>query len=173
MNSEIRFNRPANNSDFYREKSHFVNENDNNSYIANNKIRRKKPGFIYLTIFLVLIFLLLFVFNFKYGNIEVFLNRDRFSAVFLVNGQVYFGKIKKVDDSEILIREAYYLKVNKDQNSSDIGQNQLSFDLLRLSQEFHGPEDEIFINKDQVIFREYLRYDSEVLKVISSQKINK
>lgn len=97
-----------------------------------------------------------------------------YSAVFLTNGQVYFGKMEKNDRTEIVLNDVYYLQVTPEggQTSQQTLNtlNQTRFNLVKLGDELHGPTDELFINRSQVIFYEYLRDDSKVVESIKSQK---
>lgn len=97
-----------------------------------------------------------------------------YSAVFLTNGQVYFGKMERNTDKEIALNNVYYLQVAPDSGStSQETLNTLSqtrFNLVKLGDELHGPTDELFINRSQVIFYEYLRDDSKVVESIKNQK---
>lgn len=108
-----------------------------------------------------------------FGN--YFLNRkidDRFSAVFLTNGQVYFGKIVKNNDLEIVLNNVFYIQINENTTKEEIANNikHAKFNLVKLGDEMHGPTDELFINRSQVVFYEYLRDDSKVVESIKSFK---
>lgn len=99
---------------------------------------------------------------------------DNYSAVFLINGQVYFGKMVKASGAEIVLNDVYYLQATPEgggasQETFD-ALNQSRFNLVKLGNELHGPTDELFINRDQVIFYEYLRDDSKVVESIKAQK---
>ena len=98
--------------------------------------------------------------------------RDTYSAVFLINGQVYFGKMVENNTKEIVLNEVYYLQVNSDSVSGQQTNalNQSTFNLVKLGNELHGPTDELFINKTQVIFYEYLKDDSRVVQSIKNYK---
>jgi len=89
-------------------------------------------------------------------------------AVFLSNGQVYFGRIGKETENKLVLRDIYYLQVTKqiqpaDQNATEQQQN---VSLVKLGNELHGPKDEMVINKDQVLFTEELKEDSKVVDAI-------
>jgi len=89
-------------------------------------------------------------------------------AVFLTNGQVYFGKIKTINRQYIDLRAIYYLNVNQQvqPNQSSSAANQ-SVTLVKLGCELHGPTDEMLINRDQVTFWENLKTDGQVTQAIS------
>lgn len=95
-----------------------------------------------------------------------------YSAVFLVNGQVYFGKIADNGKGEIVMKEVYYLQAGADGFSpnQNLGANQ--FTMVKLGQELHGPTDELFINKAQIVFYENLRDDSRVVESIRQHAAN-
>ena len=95
----------------------------------------------------------------------------QYQAVFLTNGQVYFGKVSHTDSSYVKLTDIYYLQVQqqvqpKDQNSSQ--QPQVS--LAKLGGELHGPEDVMYISRQQVLFWENLKNDGKVAKAISDYK---
>ena len=94
-----------------------------------------------------------------------------YSAVFLSNGQVYFGKIEENNSKEIVLNNVFYLQ-NSD-NSGTAGQSiqGSKFTLIKLGNELHGPTDELFINKQNVLFYEYLRTDSQVVQSIKNYKL--
>jgi hypothetical protein len=95
----------------------------------------------------------------------------QYQAVFLTNGQVYFGKVSHVDSSYVKLTDIYYLQVQqqvqpKDNSSSQ--QPQVS--LAKLGGELHGPEDVMYISRQQVLFWENLKNDGKVVKAIASYK---
>jgi len=95
----------------------------------------------------------------------------QYQAVFLTNGQVYFGKVSHVDSSYVKLTDIYYLQVQqqvqpKDNSSSQ--QPQVS--LAKLGGELHGPEDVMYISRQQVLFWENLKNDGKVVKAIADYK---
>ena len=97
----------------------------------------------------------------------------QFQAVFLTNGQVYFGKVSKVDSSYVKLTNIYYLQVTSaaagsqtvQPKASDTANQQVS--LAKLGGELHGPEDTMFISRQQVLFWENLKGDGKVAKAIA------
>ncbi len=81
-------------------------------------------------------------------------------AVFLTNGQVYFGTIDRMDRGAIHLSGIYYIQ----RNEQDKTQNDIS--LTKLGNELHGPEDWMDINRAQVLFIEQLKTDGRVAKAI-------
>lgn len=94
-----------------------------------------------------------------------------YSAVFLTNTQVYFGKIVERNDRQLVLEDIFYLQVNgnsvqpeqKDKNASQDSQ----VSLVKLGNELHGPQDRMRINQEQIIFTESLKDDSKVVKAIA------
>lgn len=118
-----------------------------------------------VTILAVAIALLLY---FGKSNASRFVDKGKVQAVFLTNGQVYFGKIKGIDPQYIDLRGIYYL--NTQQQASDENQANkqatTNFSLVKLGCELHGPTDQMLINRDQVTFWENLKSDGKVAKAI-------
>lgn len=98
---------------------------------------------------------------------------NNWQAVFLTNGQVYFGKVVKESSKSVILRDIYYLQVTQplqtsgDQQQAPV-QNELS--LVKLGNELHGPKDEMRINGAHVLFIEDLKADSRVVEAITNYK---
>ena len=93
-------------------------------------------------------------------------------AVFLTNGQVYFGKVTKMDEDFVTLTDIYYLQVVTLQNT--IGQPpdvqtqpEQRLTLIKLGNEIHGPRDKMKINREHVIIIEDLKDDSRVVQAIN------
>lgn len=94
-------------------------------------------------------------------------NKTR-QAVFLTNGQVYFGYVKGQGTKNITMREIYYLQVQQPlQQSTDKKTEQPQVSLVKLGNELHGPTDEMRINRDHVLFIEDMKDDSKVNAAIA------
>jgi len=93
-----------------------------------------------------------------------FVNKDRTQAVFLTNGQVYFGKIADVTGQYVDLQDIYYL--NSQAADSKAKDQSTTFSLVKLGCELHGPADQMLINRDQVSFWENLKDDGKVAKAI-------
>lgn len=92
-----------------------------------------------------------------------------YSAVFLVNNQVYFGKLQNAEGPNPKLTDVYYLRV---QNQAQIATDSASpnIALIKLGSELHGPSDEIIFNKDQILLIQELTADSRVYKAIEEYK---
>jgi hypothetical protein len=98
----------------------------------------------------------------------------QYQAVFLTNGQVYFGKVSKVDGSYVKVTDIYYLQVQqtvqpKDTSAAAAAANQ-QVSLAKLGGELHGPEDIMYVSRQQVLFWENLKADGKVAKAIADYK---
>lgn len=94
--------------------------------------------------------------------------KNQYQALFLTNGQVYFGHLQSVDGSYVKLKDIYYLQVQQqvqpDQNKNNQQQPQVS--LAKLGGELHGPEDVMYVDRSQVLFWENLKNDGKVATAI-------
>lgn len=102
-----------------------------------------------------------------------------YQAVFLSNGQVYFGKIASLNKKYAKLTDVFYLRVQRplqsqnpkeDEEAKPVVPPQPSLTLIKLGNELHGPNDEMIINRDQLLFIEGLKDDSRVVKAIGDFK---
>lgn len=95
-----------------------------------------------------------------------------YQAVFLTNGQVYFGKVTGANSDVIVLDDVYYLRVNQqlqpDQDANTNEQPQVL--LVKLGNELHKPQTKMTISRDQVVFWENLQTDSPVVNGIKTAK---
>jgi hypothetical protein len=95
-----------------------------------------------------------------------FVDKTKFQAVFLNGGQVYFGRITAVNSNYIKLNDIYYLRVNQQVQPNGSTANG-DVQLVKLGCELHGPQDQMVINSEQVIFWENLKDDGQVVKAIT------
>jgi len=103
------------------------------------------------------------------ANMQV--NSKQYQAVFLANGQVYFGKLKHVNGNYVQLSDIYYLQVQQSvqPDAAKTDQNkQPQVSLAKLGNELHGPEDSMYISRDQVLFWENLKEDGKVTQAIKN-----
>ncbi len=100
-------------------------------------------------------------------------NTKEYQALFLTNGQVYFGKLANLDDRYVTITNIYYLQVQQSATSQQSVQPASStttnsqVSLAKLGNELHGPEDKMSVASDQVLFWENLKPNSKVSQAIA------
>jgi len=98
---------------------------------------------------------------------------DKYQAVFLdsQDGQVYFGKLNIYNRDMYVLTDIYYVRVENPVQPEGAGQNQQSnISLAKLGNELHGPEDEMYISRDKVLFWENLKDDGQVVEAITKYK---
>ena len=96
-------------------------------------------------------------------------------AVFLSNGQVYFGKVQSVTSDTVYLKNIYYLQVvqqplQRSQEGEEVptvSGSEQRLTLIKLGNELHGPVDEMVINRFHVILMEDLKDDSRVVQAIN------
>lgn len=96
---------------------------------------------------------------------------SQYQAVFLNNGQVYFGNITDLNGRYVRLNNIYYL--TQATTASAAGQQQASSDytLIKLGcQQIHHPTDQMIISRDQVTFWENLDKNGKVAKSIADFK---
>jgi len=109
-------------------------------------------------------------------------------AVFLTNGQVYFGQLSNPDAQFALLKDVYYLQLQQvqaapaqasvDPLDPDAGAQVVDapvpqpplLTLIKFGTELHGPEDHMQINRDHILFWEVLKEDSSVVTAIIDYK---
>jgi hypothetical protein len=95
-----------------------------------------------------------------------------YQAVFLTNGQVYFGKVENEKSDPVVIRDIYYLQVTQQLQPAPSPSPEASpqavpqISLVKLGNELHGPMDRMHITRSQIVFIEDLKEDSQVVKAI-------
>lgn len=98
--------------------------------------------------------------------------KDQFQAVFLTNGQVYFGKLTDVNSGYVVLNNIYYLQQQDQANANqqqDQAKDMQNVSLIKLGQELHGPEDTMYIQQDKILFWENLKNDGKVAQAIKDQ----
>ncbi len=109
-------------------------------------------------------------------------NSADYQAIFLTNGQVYFGKITGMDNDYVTASDIYYLQVVQPplqgtpaQGQAPAGQEQAQqpqISLVKLGNELHGPKDVMHISRAQILFYEDLKEEGSVVKAIKDYKAN-
>lgn len=93
---------------------------------------------------------------------------DQRQAVFLTNGQVYFGFVQDPMAEVIKIKDIYYLRTQDLLQANESTDESKKISLVKLGNELHGPTDEMLINRNQILFIESMRNDSKINSAINS-----
>lgn len=135
-----------------------------------------KGSIIIILVLIIVLGVLYLIGNYTNVSVPFFTKQlsNKWQAVFLDNGQVYFGKIMKVKSDSIVLREVYYLQVITEplQRSQEPGfqpvpQQEQRLTLIKLGNEIHGPSDEMIINRSHIVLTEDLKDDSRVVQAIN------
>lgn len=97
------------------------------------------------------------------------IDSSKYQAVFFTNGQVYFGKLNQVNASYFKLTDVFYIQAqesdsaqNESENPQETSNDSTDIRLIKLGSEVHGPDDEMIISKDQILFFENLKKDGRV-----------
>ena len=142
---------------------------------------RKKSGLgaklavivIIIVVLLIGLFLVSKYTSWNILNVDKGVSSTGWQAVFLTNGQVYFGKVAKNSGDILVLKDIYYLQVTQQIQPTEANQVQdqsQNLSLVKLGNELHGPKDEMRINRSQVLFTEDLKADSKVVDAIIRYK---
>jgi len=102
------------------------------------------------------------------------MDSSKWQAVFLNNGQVYFGHLDEAQKDYIHITNVFYLRAAQTLQPLSSSTPAPSFELVKLGGELHGPEDAIYLEKSSVLFWENMKPDSQVVQAIMNfQKVQK
>lgn len=98
-------------------------------------------------------------------SVDAEVRKDGFQAVFFTDEEVYFGKLSDGKlPGQVKLENIYYLQTGKYSQSSGTTSSDAS--LAKLGAELHGPEDVMYITRDQIKFWENIKEDSQVTKAI-------
>lgn len=97
---------------------------------------------------------------------------DNYQAVFLDNGEVYFGNMTESSDKFLVLENIYYLRVTPvlqqgpDGTVAEDPTQQPQINIVKLGEELHGPQDKMVIPITSVTYWEDLRDEGQVATAI-------
>lgn len=102
-------------------------------------------------------------------------NPSTFFSLFLSNDQVYFGRIVEETSDTIVLKDVYYLKTTSSDLTTQTNLNEgtvsAKLSLVKLGKELHRPKDQIFINRQHVIYYEEMGDESPIIEnILNSRK---
>lgn len=109
------------------------------------------------------------------SSADAVVDSTKYQAVFITNGQVYFGKVSGENKQYVSLSDVYYLVLKQPLQNQKEGEDQNQdqakpgYSLIKLGKEMHGPTS-MSISRDQILFIENLADDSKVVSAINSQK---
>lgn len=114
------------------------------------------------------------------SSVAATIDSDKYQAVFLSNGQVYFGKLTIVNNDFMKLTNVFYLErqlttgtgdtTNEESTDQPTTSGDNNFQLLKYSDVLYGSEDAMIISKDDIIRYENLRSDGVVAKAIANRR---
>ena len=87
-----------------------------------------------------------------------------YQAVFMDNGQVFFGKMEQAGSDYPLLRDVYYV-----QSQANPETKQVTSMLIKRGKEWHGP-DVMYLNAGHIVVIEPVAPDSRVAQLIKEAK---
>jgi hypothetical protein len=88
------------------------------------------------------------------------IDHNVYQAVFLTNGSTYFGKLQPQGDDWFLLTDVFYLSASEQSGTQ----------LIKRGTEPQGPKEPMIVPRDQVLFIENMRDDSEIATLIKRYK---
>lgn len=177
----------SDNKDFGLDMPANLTKSADNKPEAKDKKKGKKGLKVAITLVIIIVVLLLVGYLVdKYTNLNLLgtndvkpaatlvYNKDNFYAVFLSNGQVYFGKVTESTNDFTLLENIYYLQVSNalQQVPPAETEQQPQLTLVKLGNELHGPEDYMKINNSHIVFVEELKNNGKVVEAINQYAAN-
>jgi hypothetical protein len=92
-----------------------------------------------------------------------------YKAIFLNNGQAFFGQVEEIGSSFIVLKDIYYVQsqVIQEGDKKDVKNT-----LIKRGNEWHSP-DLMYINRQHVLVIEPVKPDSRVDQLIKASKTQK
>ncbi len=133
--------------------------------------KNRKPKVLIVVVVIIVILLALCVGGWKMMMADSAVKKGQYQAIFMTNGQVYFGKLSNINEKYVQLNNIYYLQVQQSvQPADNKSGDQPKVSLAKLGSELHGPEDEMHISRDQLLFWENLKDDSKVVTAIKENQ---
>lgn len=99
------------------------------------------------------------------ANALPFSGRERLAAVFLLDGQAYFGHLEEnAMSGTLVLRDVYYF-ADASKTTAD-----LQIALTKRGSEVHQPVSEMRIRRDKVLVVEHVTLNSPVARAIAAQR---
>jgi hypothetical protein len=94
---------------------------------------------------------------------------SEYIAIFLENGQVYFGKLEQQGPAYLLLTDVFYVQRQVFQDKADPEKKEVKSTLIRRGNEWHAP-DRMYINTSHVVVIEPVSDNSRVAQLIKEAK---
>lgn len=96
------------------------------------------------------------------------IENDKYQAVFLSNGNTFFGKLETVGSSQLKLSEVFYPESSATAGEDDQLENpdENTTRLIPFREHMYGPEDEMMFDRSQLVFFMNLKSDGQVSNLI-------
>ena len=132
----------------------------------------RKVIFVLTTLIFILILIFTSISLWQNGivrnTIQILKYRDSYQAVFLNNGQVYFGNVTEITNKYIILKDPYSIKLQQTQADEEGSATQSEVKLLSIEDEFYKPVGYMLIEKSGILFIEELQDSSQIINIIES-----
>lgn len=149
-----------------------VSQSPSKAKKSGQKLSRKWLPIILASAFLVLLAVVaIFAVSQPKTNGPSGINTDAYQAVFLTDDQVYFGKLSVLSDDRYRLVDVFTIQASTEEGTQEaIEEASQTTRLFEVINAVYGPEDEMIISADQVLFFQNLREDSTVSRLISGAR---
>ena len=108
--------------------------------------------------------------------------KGKWQAVFLVNGQIYFGHLSPFGVKYFVLKDAYYIQSSRvpapapqaegaaPAETQQEPQFETRNELVKVTGDVHGPENAMFIPREQILFWQNLRSDSSIAQTVTAAR---
>lgn len=132
------------------------------------KKTRHARTLLVIVVLVVIVFCLLAAWQLYDQRGRQVVKTDRFQAVFIDGGQVFFGKLKNTTGEYLTLESPYYTKSASASSSTDTTLEQ-STGLVKVGSESYGPDNSLSLRADHVLFWQNLRENSKVAEAIRAK----
>lgn len=138
------------------------------------------------SVFIVVALFVLALIDAQYGVFSALHSKaqakGKWQAVFLTNGQVYFGHLSPFGMKYLKLDDVYYIRTAQvpvmpaplPEGSATSTPQQPQYEtrneLVQITEDAHGPEGTLYFPKQQILFWQTLRNDSDVVRLIASTR---
>lgn len=141
------------------------------------QIMRSKITAVIVGLVLIVSVLVFGGWTFYNSTMGASIDNSKYQAVFLTDGQVYFGNLHTLNGGYMKLTDVYYLQTkNDDPSKLQDGSGKSTspgVELIKLGSEVHGPDDAMIINKDRILYLENLKSDGKVVTAITQYNNSK
>ena len=141
----------------------FTQETLSSEILGNKKSPSRRMGIILLVTGIIIligivVMLLLMILPAKEAS---------WQAVYVANGQMYFGHIVKDSGKVLVLKDVYYLQMQQTAPAKEGDQPGQQLTLVKSGSETYGPTGEMEINWQQILFIQKLKSDSQIIAAIN------